>query len=1077
VPCFWAPRAAACCLPLTLLRAGPRPWCVYMHHVQLIGTAALLALAREGSDLVTAGGGTVGGGDGDGASFTELSLGVKAQRWGRPRTNPAVRKASLCDWDSRLCPRAVWPYPPPRRRVGRRCLCGRLACCEQLSGTQGGAPAPAAAARRYFVHMDVAAACYSWADGYDVRAQQRRRATERLSEAQVACGPRDQAAEAVTVAAQTASSRVRDDILMPPTFEPLDGGGGGGGASTDAWIAEWPRSSSDEDPSSVDTVDFFSDGASFDSFSLPAHGLQPDDEALLDIDTYWMGSSDPPAEQSTIQDEGFSTVKSRGVPATSEYGAGVAAGTFEDFGDGTGGWWPEQKDFGGDRCRHPNSQPLLGQPFLPSPPPGSTALVVKPSLLDARGSVQHDTTPGGSKRKKPEASSDEGCVGPAKMGKAAAVTLTLATVAVCALLGVGSQWWQGSSSAPPAQPPAHDDDGWVCNRESGGSAAPVGGAANRSMLGHDSCASLRANSTESVYPCAFTCPTGHIGVGRTCRCDGCFKGGGCDTWQLAGFSQAGGGGCRAGAEGEGNASGFSPTRWPLWRQQPWEINKLAGEAATSAAMWFDKRYERLWLNLFPPLAPCPTANGSTDYTNQPVIGSCPLYPAYGPVDGIWHTQDRAGTRQRIGYDGWVKRAAAPRTLAPSARNNALSFSGGHQLFIFGGIGCTTTGSRISGMEQYNDTNPVADVPLLDPYSWCTDGAVFGFQNDLWHFNTSDGAGWSLIGDAAHSTTSNPWPRGRVGRSSWTVGCNIDADPDCTHGELWMFGGQDYKDLGPISALWQYAYDHPTAIGRWTLVSGSAYDAVSYALMDKFEEGDIDNLNSKLVAVDPCVDTWPLRFPNPNTTDGGKWDWVDFDEGRCPAARYAAASWSQPTKRGGSAGSWLYGGLTAWPRYLQKLVLAKSVDGKSIDKSWKELTETVHTLNDLWHFNGDAARPIWRRVSGPAGPWPPAAVGSSWGGVDDQLWLWVTLVGNAISRDPAYPKGAPGPTVPGSGWANEMWVFSIDTQVWEQFDRSGIVTKRSSRVSANGAAALGSGDGSTPLEVALWPAKRQGVRCG
>lgn len=35
---------------------------------------------------------------------------------------------------------------------------------------------------------------------------------------------------------------------------------------------------------------------------------------------------------------------------------------------------------------------------------------------------------------------------------------------------------------------------------------------------------------DAVFPCPFDCPAGSIGVGRSCRCDGCYRDGHCMHW-------------------------------------------------------------------------------------------------------------------------------------------------------------------------------------------------------------------------------------------------------------------------------------------------------------------------------------------------------------------------------------------------------------------------------------------------------------------------------------------------------------------------------------------------------------------
>ncbi len=290
----------------------------------------------------------------------------------------------------------------------------------------------------------------------------------------------------------------------------------------------------------------------------------------------------------------------------------------------------------------------------------------------------------------------------------------------------------------------------------------------------------------------------------------------------------------------------------------------------------------------------------------------------------------------------------------------------------------------------------------------------------------------------------------------------------------------------MNALWVYEYRRPEELGTWSLVTGSTYDVVEYTLTEKLRPSNRKrDLYDNLQAVDPCSSSWPLEnrrvtITNPNGTEHYEWQmhWVEPGEARCPAARYAAASWSAvDSQLGDSGGAYMFGGLTVWQPSLE----ADFSRWRNQSRSWIPVDEIDHVraLQDLWHFNGNPQNPRWTQVHKSQTAWPPAAIGHGWN-AGGQLWLWVSWVGPqrvCTSGNCSNPRSTY--RYVNTDAANELWVFSPMTEVWERVTQSGVDDGNlalgegtPSEASQPSGAELTRG-GSGTKEFGAWPGARQG----
>lgn len=518
-----------------------------------------------------------------------------------------------------------------------------------------------------------------------------------------------------------------------------------------------------------------------------------------------------------------------------------------------------------------------------------------------------------------------------------------------------------------------------------------------------------------------------------------------------------------------NASVEGAVEWPAWWQTP---DKVPGVPNQGGAIWHDNTNNRLLVTLFPAGSKCPdeecarlVARGARSYCND-ALGACPLDGSQS-VAGVWSWDLSDDSTYR-----WT-RVIGPGDLAssPEPRNNALAFPGAASFFIFGGR---------SWIQYFG-------------------GEIMDYRctSDMWVLTSSDhgsGLRWTQLSWGKeeeryiHNNTTNgkqpQWPAGNSGRTAWSAPCEDGTASTCTE-RLWMFGGQADNEVGPVNALWAYEYGRPEELGTWTLVTGSTYDVVEFALTEKLQPLDRKHaLYNRLQAVDQCGSSWPLEsrwVPIKSLNRTEHYDlqlhWLEPGEARCPAARYAAASWSTAESQRGGGGAYIFGGLTVW----QPTIRAdfERWRNHSMTGIPDQASTRVRALQDLWHFNGNPRKPRWTQVHQSQTAWPPAAIGHGWNAAG-QLWLWVSWVGPqrvCTSVNCSTPTSTY--RYVNSGAANELWVFSPLTEVWERVTQSGVDGGNvapdlgsSTEVLGPVQADAGRG-GSSTREFGAWPGARQG----
>ncbi len=638
-----------------------------------------------------------------------------------------------------------------------------------------------------------------------------------------------------------------------------------------------------------------------------------------------------------------------------------------------------------------------------------------------------------------------------------AVKFGLAFLAVCAVTYVVVS----RSGRLPGERPS---DGWNCEHTGDNTIIMFGGR-------EEFCAANR----DAMFPCAFECPAGSIGVGRSCRCDGCYRDGQCMHWMMDGHSPNQYNESVAGCPEPTvvNSNNDSTVAWPAWWQTP---DKVPGVPNQGGAMWHDNSNNRLVVTLFPAGSTCPdekcarlVARGARSFCSD-ALGACPLDGSES-VAGVW-SWDLSDNSTYL----WTRVIdAGDLGSSPSSRNNALAFKGASSFFIFGGRSWIESFEG-SGFEKKDD-RCISDM-------WVLTSSDRGADSKWTQLSAGMDSERHLVWN--HTDGKQPqWPAGSFGRTAWSAPCEPGADSGCTE-RLWMFGGQADEEVGPVNALWVYEYRRPEELGTWTLVTGSTYDMVEYTLTEKLQPtNQIHDLYDNLQAVDPCLSSWPLEnrrvaITNPNGTVHYELQlhWIKPGEARCPAARYAAASWSAADSQlGGGGGAYVFGGLTVWQPSLE----AEFSRWKNQSRSWipDDAINRVRALQDLWHFNGNLQNPRWTQVHQSQTAWPPAAIGHGWEAAG-QLWLWVSWVGpqrECISANCSNPASTY--RYVNTDAANELWVFSPRTGVWERVTQSGV---------DDGNLALGEGtraESSQPLgadvtrggsgtkEFGAWPGARQG----
>jgi hypothetical protein len=559
--------------------------------------------------------------------------------------------------------------------------------------------------------------------------------------------------------------------------------------------------------------------------------------------------------------------------------------------------------------------------------------------------------------------------------------------------------------------PLQGFDGWNCDHPD--MSIMLGGENHK----------LCASDSSALFPCSFDCPLGSIGVGRTCRCDGCFRDGQCMAWGLLGLGRLSaeenaGSGCPAPFEKLWNNGGLvhEPRHWPQWRIHH---DKRAGVSENAGVMWHDTRNDRLMLNLFPGDGSC----NSTDTERAWSFGACPidsrLRDAWGEsIRGVWIHDLAQGS-------GWHRGSTwGENSLQPGPRNHALTFAGAGEFFVFGGFGYTDMEAMKSpkSLGQLNDLWVLSDASQYRDQHRIDTGSTYASRwvQLLPNARSGDNASTPVALNEPHSGGSVDWPAAVEASASWGISCNQSMNPGCTGGELWLFGGQENYDLGPTNTLWQYRYDSSHETGKWMLITGTPYDLVGFVLKAYDEKWEEKHKNAKAKAVDECVETWPLT---------GKLEWVSMQQSRCPAARYSAATW--PSLTGG--GAWMFGGITPWAANISDIVHQWRSKGQNTVPPSAYMT--ARPLSDLWHFNGDSKHPVWRQLHASTGKssWPPAAIGHGWSS-HGQHWLWITSTGqraacNFIHCDKNAQDNAPMTT--------QLWAFSPAVELWERVTQDGV----------------------------------------
>lgn len=618
--------------------------------------------------------------------------------------------------------------------------------------------------------------------------------------------------------------------------------------------------------------------------------------------------------------------------------------------------------------------------------------------------------------------------------------------------------------------PQLPSDGWNCDPNL--------------VITFDDSGEICNNNNMAIFPCSFECPPGSIGVGRTCRCDGCFRDGHCMAWDMVGLAagKTTVAGCPDLFAWSWQQGGLAHQvgEWPHWQQRE---DKIPGISESPSVLWHDEKNNQLLLHLFPTETECPQSHredhdkqyGRASHNKSKPIswmtGACPASTAsttdpWGKhLEGVWTHNLTNGS----GWKRWDVYNTSEWWIQPGSRNDALTFAGADSFFIFGGKGSASTGySGLSDMWVLHGATSV-DTPVqwvqLSP----------GLQ-PLGAVATSEGqqqapgyAEAKAIGEGAAPTWANAkeWPTPVRSRSSWSTRCDQTSDPGCSDGALWMFGGQSDGDIGPMNTLWQYRYTSPEKLGNWTLVTGSPYDVVGHVLgLQKLgRERSVTDWEDRayqyaqIQAVDECAETWPVVAPRdgrPNATDASKLPgsrvvWITPQQCRCPMARYSAATWSgsssSSTVGGWHTGGWMFGGMTPWPANLSTVIQQTKAAARHGDKNplatvLHAMFKTVRALADLWHFNGNAERPVWTQIQPDASnqkkersAWPPPAIGQGWQS-HGQLWLWVAAIGeqpacNYISCDKHRILGKDDQVT------NQLWVFSPTTALWEYVTEAGV----------------------------------------
>ena len=511
-----------------------------------------------------------------------------------------------------------------------------------------------------------------------------------------------------------------------------------------------------------------------------------------------------------------------------------------------------------------------------------------------------------------------------------------------------------------------------------------------------------------------------------------------------------------------------------------------GIRTTPGVLWSSREHIRLYL--FASAYSC----SSVDVMSVGACGTVAEADDIGifgdSVGGLWSYDLLNGSGH-----GWTRKSNSQlramaatrggnlRTLPP-ARNNAVQWSlPSGSLYIMGGMGCTS--------EPYGSYS----MPK-EPSEQC---AVPQQLSDLWYLDVAT-ALWSclympeptvvpssiVVFDGSHevgadgrlnTTFKHTWPVGRTGRSAWSV-CDENEDSfgpgevDC---ELWLFGGESVdtvgmfnqdgeivqlQEIGPVDSLWRYVVSLRNGMqqtrGSWLLVSGwddgamcrltSPSEMADAPLCRTFVDGRLEFypntvLKTAAVPVEPCDHVWPVH-----RLTG---EFVRFEDSRCPTARHAAAAWAD--SRAASRGAYIFGGLSSLhPGTLTNIDLGPEIHEDPVTEALMQTLIATYQgpegwaralmFDDLWHFNGDARQPRWRRIPRPASTtgteWPLAGGGHGWTTTDSsQMWLWLWMDAlepwSIVSGRAALSAGGSAD----AALPSQLWAFSVDAQVWKRVD--------------------------------------------
>ena len=418
---------------------------------------------------------------------------------------------------------------------------------------------------------------------------------------------------------------------------------------------------------------------------------------------------------------------------------------------------------------------------------------------------------------------------------------------VCVLALVGRALYVTDDQRPAAK---DRGEKWICPVASkdGGNASSEPGAGNDHLSGGGDINSFCLAHPSAVYPCSFACEGG-FGVGRTCRCDGCYFGGSCMTWQFDGVpddeAASVSSTCRSVDDDNLDAGHHSrglPQSWPQpWvMPEPYHSNIIARHTGNNVALVSDggrtNGNDVVWLYQFQCLGDGPLfadefsdgamAPGSTDSIHMAPGSSRgstdDIHIAPGSTDsscgGSGANMQRGMWRYEAGTDTWTPYplsvspppdADPPAEFGrfpsgeiipsePGARVGALSWIDGitGDIFIHGGTGCVENLDQ-PGFPDMNQASPitvsrdlVCDMPAQ--------------LSDLWRFRPADRIWTNLARQSdASSVWPKSWPRGRQGRTLWNTGVGADG-----LARVWTFGGGDDSKYSPwpVDGLWSYAYD-------------------------------------------------------------------------------------------------------------------------------------------------------------------------------------------------------------------------------------------------------------------------------